>query len=384
MDLLSAPGAGDEELDLEDVAALVHAQDVGHPRTDPLEVFGGLDDPNEGDAAGGAGSVRVVRDEGAEEGDLVRDANAGGEEHDGTVGVEVLVAVGPFNEGFGHEAALGRVLGAGPELVGEAGAAADDQGHGGLADGEDVLALHGHALFGVDVLVVVGPGEGEGVVGPPADGGQVEVDVLAGLELPGTGDAEGHTKSIAGHSFDFGGGSTGTDVVADEVLYTQEALETPDDDACEDEELDGDTVNVHPQDDQSGNSNQDVCVQEDLVVCVANDRGGMEHEEEECAGTDGAGQDGRAGGHSSSKRLQASGLDLADAVCDSVSDCVEHSNTSQPPVHHVVAVERYIEQLNEEVVASCEKKEWNHVGEGQDTSSVADFLEKRGPLLVVV
>lgn len=50
-------------------------------------MFGGLDDPDEGDSASSDGSLRVSSDEMLDEGDLVRDADASGEEEDGAVGV---------------------------------------------------------------------------------------------------------------------------------------------------------------------------------------------------------------------------------------------------------------------------------------------------------
>lgn len=85
MNLLGTPWSGDEELDAQDVAAFVHGQDGGHPGPDPLEVFGRADDPDEDDLAGGDGASGVAGHEVAHVGDLVRDADAAGEEHDGAV-----------------------------------------------------------------------------------------------------------------------------------------------------------------------------------------------------------------------------------------------------------------------------------------------------------
>ena len=61
-------------------------------------MFGRADDPDQDDAAGGDGAGGVAGEEGPDEGHLVTDADAGGEEHDGTVGVEGLrAAIGAFD-----------------------------------------------------------------------------------------------------------------------------------------------------------------------------------------------------------------------------------------------------------------------------------------------
>lgn len=172
VDLLCAAGPGDEQLDAQDVAAFVHGQDGRHPGADPLEVFGRADDPDEHDFARGDGAGRVAGDEVAHVRDLVRDADAAGEEHDGAVGVEgVQAAVGAFDQGGEGEEAGGGALGLFEEGVGEAGAPADDERHGGFLQGEHVLARDGEAFFRVEVFGSFAPGDGEGVRGPETDGG---------------------------------------------------------------------------------------------------------------------------------------------------------------------------------------------------------------------
>jgi len=79
VDLLGAARAGDEEQNAEDVAALLHAEDLGHPGTDPFEVLGGLDDPDKCDLASGVGAVGVTGDEIANVRDLVSDTDTGSE-----------------------------------------------------------------------------------------------------------------------------------------------------------------------------------------------------------------------------------------------------------------------------------------------------------------
>ena len=196
MDLLGAPGARDEKLDAEHIPPPIQGQDLAHPRPDPLEVFGRLDDPDEQDAARGHGAVREALDQRADVGDLVGDADAAGEEDDGAVGGEgVEAAVGAFGEGAHDQAAFVRGFGFSVEAVGEAGAAADDGREGGFRGrgqgGVDVLSGHDEAFFGGEVGGCAGPGEGEGVGGPEADGGDGEEGVLAGVEGPRPGDVEG-------------------------------------------------------------------------------------------------------------------------------------------------------------------------------------------------
>ena len=63
----------------------------------------------------------------ADDGQVVRYADAGGEEHDGAVGVEGLrAAVGALDEGGEGEPVVGALERFAVEVCGEAGAAADD------------------------------------------------------------------------------------------------------------------------------------------------------------------------------------------------------------------------------------------------------------------
>lgn len=213
MNLLGAAGPGDEQLNAEDVAAFVHGQDGRHPRADPLEVFGRADHPDENDFARGDGAGRVPGDEVAHVGDLMGDADAAGEEQDGAVGVEgVQAAVGAFDQSGEGEAAVGGALGFFEEGVGEAGAAADDERHGGFLEGEDVLARDGEAFFRVEVFGRVAPGDGEGVRGPETDGGKGDVHVLAGAEGPWSGYFHGYADGVAGKGFNDGFGASFTEV----------------------------------------------------------------------------------------------------------------------------------------------------------------------------
>ncbi len=168
MDLLGAAGAGDEEPDAQDVAAARHGEDGGHPGADPLEVAGGADDPDEEDTARGDGAGGVAREEGPHRWELVADADAGGEEQDGAVGVERgRGAVGAFDEGGEGEAVVGGVEGFAVEVVGEAGPAADDEGDGGWGLGEAVGGWSGGlggtgSFFEVAGAEVSGRGVGPG------------------------------------------------------------------------------------------------------------------------------------------------------------------------------------------------------------------------------
>lgn len=78
VDFLRASWTGDEEEDLEDVAAARHGEDLCHPGADPFKMFRGLNDPDESETAGGGGPVGVLGDDFTDMGDLMADTNAGG------------------------------------------------------------------------------------------------------------------------------------------------------------------------------------------------------------------------------------------------------------------------------------------------------------------
>ena len=74
----------------------------------------------------------------------MRYADAGREEQDGAVGVEALrAAVGAFDESGEGDVAVRGIKRFAVETFGEARAVADDQGHGGLGQGEGVGGLSG-------------------------------------------------------------------------------------------------------------------------------------------------------------------------------------------------------------------------------------------------
>lgn len=85
LDLLGVARPCNKEHNAQDFTAAIHCQDTGHPGPDPLQVFGGLDNPDEGDAAGGDGAIREPGDQMTDEGDVVGDADSAGEEHHRTV-----------------------------------------------------------------------------------------------------------------------------------------------------------------------------------------------------------------------------------------------------------------------------------------------------------
>ena len=74
----------------------------------------------------------------------------------------------------------------------------------------------------------VGPGDGEGMRGPEADGGYSEEDVLAWFEGPGSGKAEGDTHSVAREDFDVGVSATAADITVDEGGEADKAFNDPD------------------------------------------------------------------------------------------------------------------------------------------------------------
>ena len=202
-------------------------------------MVGRAEDPDEEDAPRGDGAGRVAREEVPRRGHLVRDADAASEEQDGAVGGEGLrAAVGAFDEGGEGEAVVGVVEGLAVDVVAEAGAAADDEGDGGLGQGESIGRWSGglDPLFGVvgaEALGrgVVGPGDGEWMGGPEADGGYGEEEVLARFERPWAGDAEGDAHSVAGEDLNIRVGAATADVAVDEGGETNETFNDPE---CDD------------------------------------------------------------------------------------------------------------------------------------------------------
>ena len=139
MNLRRARRPRHEQLYAQHVPPVRHGEDGRHPGSYPLEVFGRSDDPNQEDAPRGDGAGGVACEEVPHERHLMRYADAGREEQDGAVGVEALrAAVGAFDEsGEGDAAVRGSECSA-VETFGEARTVADDQGHGGLGQGEGV------------------------------------------------------------------------------------------------------------------------------------------------------------------------------------------------------------------------------------------------------
>ena len=85
MDLLGAARASDEEQNLQDLAAAWHGQNLCHPCTDPFQVLGRLDNPDECKSAGGDSSVGVTSDDITDVGDLVSDTDTSSPQHDSSI-----------------------------------------------------------------------------------------------------------------------------------------------------------------------------------------------------------------------------------------------------------------------------------------------------------
>lgn len=81
LDLARVAGPGDEEHDPQHVPSAVHGEDSRHPGTDPFEVLGRLDNPDEGHPARGDRPVGVPLHQMTDKWDVVGDAHAAGEEH---------------------------------------------------------------------------------------------------------------------------------------------------------------------------------------------------------------------------------------------------------------------------------------------------------------
>ena len=274
VDLLGAPGPRDEQQDLEDVATLVHAEDLRHPGPDPFKVLGRLDDPDQDDLPGGAGAVRIGVDEVADMGDLVCDAHTGGEEHDRAVRLEALLAVRTLNESSGDELAARRPFSFLEHLVCEACSAANNKRHAlCLFRCEQVLRGAGQRLLVREGRLVVTPGQGEGMRGPEPNRWHVHVHVLAGLESPWLGDAEGDSDSVTREGLDFSFGQAVAGVAADDGVETCAALKGPEDDGSKNECLLRQALKVNPDTSCRNNNKRDVGVEECLVKCMAEDGG---------------------------------------------------------------------------------------------------------------
>ena len=83
--------------------------------------------------------------------------------------------------------------------------------------------------------------------GPETDGGEGEVDVLARLDAPGAGHAEGHPHGFAGEDLDGGAGGVGTDVAVEEGGEPEEPFDGPDGDEHFHEGLGWDVGQVDPE-----------------------------------------------------------------------------------------------------------------------------------------
>ena len=164
LDFLGVTRARDEQHDPEDFTTAVHAQDAGHPGTDPFEVFGRLDDPDQGYSAGGHSAFGVALDKLTDEGDLVGDSDTTSDEEDGAVGVHgVDASVRALSESAEGNAGVRSVLGAHEQLVGETGSTADKEREGRFLRAQGVLTGHGNALLIGDDLLGFAPGDREWV-----------------------------------------------------------------------------------------------------------------------------------------------------------------------------------------------------------------------------
>nr|POE88211.1 hypothetical protein CFP56_11440 [Quercus suber] len=341
-DLLGAAGPGDEEQDAQDVAAALHGEDLRHPRPDPLKVLGRLDDPDQHDAARRAGAGRVRGDQVAHVRDLVRDADARGEQQHGTVRAEALVAVGPFDERRGAEFAAGALLGFAEEGVGEAGAAADDERHGGFLGGEGVVAGGREHLFRRRVGFLGAPGEREGVAGPEPDRRHVQVDVLAGVEVPRSGDVQGESERVTGQRLDVGFGQTATGVTVDEADQAQAPFQHPEDDGGNDEFLLLHPLGMQPHAGHGCGGEEDV-----------------DEDREESKAADGAGEDEFAA-HGVADRGPALACshagDLPGSPESAMGDGFEDHDTSDPPMDEVVSIKRDAQSRDERVVTAGQEE----------------------------
>ena len=248
MDLARVRGAGDEQLDAQHPPPALARQDGRHPRPHPLEVLGALHDPDEHDAARRDGAVGVAVHQVPQRRQLVRDADAAGDEHHGAVRRERArprrAAVRPLDQGARHEPVVGRGGDPPVHAAGEAVALADDGADRGARRGEEgveapaAVRQRREALFGVGECGregrgggggggggdFVGPGEAEGVRRPQADRGHGQEDVLARGEGPGAREVQRYAHCVAREQFEDGSGAAATEVAVDDADEADAAL----------------------------------------------------------------------------------------------------------------------------------------------------------------
>lgn len=122
--------------------------------------------------------------------------------------------------------------------------------------------------------------------GEEADGGHVDVGVLAGLEGPGASELNGHAGGVARECFAEGSGAASANVAVEDLEEAGCALGRPDTDNTHDErELgQGADFEVQPDADDSCDDKSNVQVFEGLIGGMSNDGRGLDADGEECAG----------------------------------------------------------------------------------------------------
>lgn len=386
MDLLGRARPRDEEHDAQALTAAVHGEDLGHPRADPLEVLGCLDNPDQHDLACRGSAVGVADDKVTHVGHGLRDADATSEEHDGTVRVHVVATIRTLNEALGHHAAIGASGSLLVQLTGETCAGTDDKVDARLAGTQDVVAVHGD-LLAVMHLRLLTPANGKGVRLSAADGGKVKVGVLAGSKGPRARHGAGHTASVAGQGLDDSLSSAGAEVAIGEADETGGTVKSPQsDDGVHVVELDELLHLAMVPDTNNGcNGTENVKDLEDLVPGMTQNGVGLDVEKDEADSTNESNQKERAG----ESLLEDCGesltlVDRSNPVSQCVCDSLECDNASQPPVEQVEGVKGHVQPCNQGVIASSEKNQGHHVDDGKNTSSITEQIGDGGEVLVKV
>lgn len=203
LDFLGVARARDEQHDPEDLTTAVHRQNASHPGPDPLEMFGGLDDPDQGNATGRHGPFGKALDEMPHKWYLMCDADTACKEHDRAIRVHGMNAtIRAFCERSQGYPSTGGALSTLEQFIGKASAATDQQGNGCLLEARKVLLGHRDTLFACGEFLGFAPPDGEGVAHPETNGWDIQVDVLAGLEGPGPCHLQGDSQGIARQGLD--------------------------------------------------------------------------------------------------------------------------------------------------------------------------------------
>lgn len=393
MNFLGRARPADEQHDLENLAALLHGQNLGHPGANPFEVLRSLDHPDHDDLASSNCPVAITSDEITDVGNGLGHTNTTGKEHDCSVRVKLMrAAIGTLDKTTGNKLSVGVGGRAAVECTSEAGAATDDERNRRLLLIQDIVAVHRETLFTVELLSFVAPGYGERVRLPETDRWHVKVGVLSGPEIPRAGHADSHAAGTARESLNESLGPTGSDVAISDTKETGSSVKDPQGtNGVEILELwELLEVEVVPETKNRQDGEGDMGNLEGLIVGVSENAGCLN-----AKGNHGTGRLQNFVSHvpryirskityneSPHQKLDGDGSveSSAPAILGSIANqpghCVgnrlQHDNTPKPAVKKIEGVERDAEKIDERVVAASHEEQRDHVDNSEVSGPVSN------------